>query len=1132
MNAKRYGLILALPAAACVVWLSAAAAAPGAGGANAKGPGRIPPNQGAVLIDKEGLRPNSSRQFAVYEGKRCVATGAVGQPKAVAPGTYDVRVGFPSGWVSRSLKVAGGQVTRVQTGLFRFGEVTPPSLRSTVPQRLYHGWQYLTTGYQGMTARLYPGTYTVRYHLPGDAAPARSLRNWHIIGPFRSNFAKDRRLESVYPPQEHPEVDVRKGITDRGKAHAWKRLAGAGLELDLRNGRKEQGVVYLAAEIDSPRQREVELTFVFRGGMKAWLNGKPLTSTTPAKRIATVRTETFPTLRKGRNVLLVKTYVMNYTWWPFTAQMVDWRKYSVTVSPGAPPAGGPPPPGGAKPPAPVAGIRGIVFCQAYDQPNGVSGIHPEQFRIVRRPRKGRICTLIPPTPGGKLTDLTSRHFVMAMHPDLSYDATRIVFSARKTNSDKDHWNIYEMNVDGSGLRRITRDMGDCIDPNYLPSGRIIFTSNKPGFRDEYDRDLALLLHTCEPDGSDVDQITFNLSSDLAPIVLKDGRVLFTSWQHHGDHQGTPGNFALCTVMPDGTGFNLFAGNAGVLSKTKSYAQQLTDGRVVFIESAGHRHYNTGILSAVHPRKPLTTRQVLSPGVVMNGVNMGGRYTSPYPLPDGGVLVSYTPGRSTLAFRTDPGEEPHLGIYAFDFQSGRPGRIIFDDPGAQDYDPIAIYPRPAPPVIPRIVTRGKKTGRMFCVNPRLSDRPADNKRVVVGELPPAAPEQVRGVRVVEGFGVLDKDPRKHRRFVVDILQASFGSSSNGGNNFEQKRIVGYAPVEKDGSFNIEVPADTVLSLQTVDAMGLAIETQLTWTWVRPGETRFCIGCHEDREMALPNLDCMAMSRPPRFVAAPEEKRRTVDFRRDIMPVIEKRCSRPPCHGVQTKAGGLDLRKGFELVFHRNSRSGRKVNGAFFNHAYESFLQANSARIGKLVRPNSARHSPLIWRIYGRKLGRDDYRYPYKGKLTRMPPDRPLTDAEKTLFVEWVDLGAQWDNIPGEDDLPGYDSVQSDRLAKEAEKRLTGVIAGGREAFQVRCFECHDARKMAPMRNMPPDKVPAMVRRMVAKRPAWFHDSEIPPIVKHIQDYCLKPAPGGKPPAKKPPAKKPPAKKPPAKKPAPR
>ena len=52
-------------------------------------------------------------------------------------------------------------------------------------------------------------------------------------------------------------------------------------------------------------------------------------------------------------------------------------------------------------------------------------------------------------------------------------------------------------------------------------------------------------------------------------------MLFTSWQHHGNHQGEAGNLALCTMAPDGTGFGLFCRNSSPMSLTKSYAQQLT-----------------------------------------------------------------------------------------------------------------------------------------------------------------------------------------------------------------------------------------------------------------------------------------------------------------------------------------------------------------------------------------------------------------------------------------------------------------------------------------------------------------------------------------------------------------------------
>ena len=1093
---------LALLAATCAL------AAP------AKGPRRGQPakprgNQATLTIDAGGLRPDSSRLFAVYQGDRCVKIGRIGPPTVLPPGKYDVKVGFTSGWMSEAVELLPKSKLRVATGLFRFRDLTPKGSPTAVPQKLYRDDLYLTTGYRGMTARLFPGTYTVRYHLPSDNRPARSLRQWWMVGPFPGFSKQDQALVTPYPPEKQPPARLRQGFTVRGQKHAWQRVGG-GLTMDLRQGKKLQGIAYLATEIPSESEREVELAFVHRDAIKVWVNGKLLKALVPTRSYLESRTETHPTLRKGTNVVLVKTFVRAYASWPFTAILEDWHSYQVAVEDD----------GGtraaaasqsasatttvAKPLPPVQGIKGIVFCQVPNLPNGVSGLHYEQFRIVRRPTKARICSLIPASPTGKFTDLTSKHFVAAMQPDLSYDGTKIVFTARKTSAQTDHWNVHEMNLDGSGLRQITRGLKDCLDPHYLPCGRIVFSSNCADFRDEYDRDVPPLLHTCNPDGSDVEKISFNLSSDTASIVLHDGRILFTSWQHHGDHQGVAGNFAFCAINPDGTGFNLFTGNAGPLSKTKSYAQQLTDGRVVFIETAGHRHYNAGILTAVHPRKPLTTRQILTPGVHYNGINTGGRYASPYPLPDGGMLVAYSPGRATASLQTDPAEEIHLGIYQFGFQAGRPARLLFDDPNAQDFDPIAIYARPKPPIIPRMVNPKKKTGVMTCVNAYLNDRPRQTKRVVVGELPPAKPGELKWVRVAEGFGIHDKDPRKYRRFIIDLLQMSFGSSKNGGSNFEQKKILGYAPIEPDGSFSVEVPADTVLSLQTCDANYMATNTQLTWTWVRPGETRLCVGCHESREMALPNLDCKALARTPSFVAPPPEKRRAIDFRRDIMPVIETRCSSAKCHGLPAKAGGLDLRKGFELVFHRSGNRGRKLNGAFFNHAYESLLQAPLNRVGTLVMPGAARYSPLIWRLYGKKLAHTDGRNPYKKPCKQMPPGKPLPDPEKRLFVEWIDLGAQWDNIIGDDDLPGYDADESRKMAKAAQELVSKPIPHGEKAFKVRCFECHDARRMAGLRNYSPAKVPAMVKRMSAKRRTWIHDSEIPLIIEHIRDVCLKPA----------------------------
>ena len=1057
-------------------------------------------------VSPKGLRPASSRTYMVYQGPRRVKVARIGQPAPVPPGEYDVRVGFPSGWVSRKQTIAAGRRVVVPTGLLRFRNVTPPQLRSTVPQMLYQGNTYLATGYQGQTARLYPGTYTVRYHMPADVNCARALRSWKLLGPVPVSWKNRKPVETPWPIEKQPGPRLAETYTFRRQKLRWRPYHSRSFEMKLSSRPMGMAAMYLAGEVDAHAADLVEIACYSRTLLKVWLNGKLVLSQPWTRRYAMNRLTAPARLRKGRNVLLVKTYAEKLGRWPLSVQMERWRSYEVAVTDdtGAPAGAagsvGVKAPSKIELPPPLAGIRGLAFVQVPNLPNGRSGLHGEQFRIVRRPTRSRICTLIPAAPNGKVTDLTGKHLAAAINPDISYDGRKVIFSARRTSKRGEFWNVYEMNLDGTGLRQITRDLRDCFDACYLPNGRILFSSNRDNFRDEYDRDPPPLLHTCNLDGSDVEKISFNLSSDTHSIVLDDGRVLFNSWQHHGDHEGVAGNFSLCTILPDGTSFNLFTGNEyrrDRMSRTMGYPQQLTDGRVVFVETAGHRLYNTGSLTAVHPRKPLSTREILTPGIIYTGYNLAGRYASPYPLPDGRMLVAYSPGRCTAALREDPAEDPREGIYLFDFDSGRPGQLVFDDPTCQDYDPIAICKRPVPPIVPRMVVPGRKTGIMFCVNAYLSDRPRQDQRVVVGQLPPAEPGEIVGVRVLEGFGVEDTDRSRHRGTVIEMLQMSFGSSSNSGNNFEQKRIIGYAPAERDGSFNVEVPADTVLALQTLDKSGMAIETQLTWTWVRPGETRMCVGCHEDRETALSNMDCLAMHRPATPVTTPPDKRRTVDFRRDIMPIIAKRCS--PCHDGRKKepAGGLDLRPGFELVFHRNGFTGRKINGAFFNHAYEGLLQAPPSRVGTLVMSGAAKYSPLIWRLYGKKLAFTDTRNPYKKPCKPMPPPRPLTDAEKKLFVEWVDLGAQWDNLPGEDDLPGYDAAESAKLAREADRFVRQPIADAKQAFTTRCLECHDMRKMARMKTMPHSKVPAMVRRMAAKRKGWVHPPELPLLINYIK-----------------------------------
>ncbi|MEO8836035.1 MAG: hypothetical protein ABI364_04795, partial [Caldimonas sp.] len=68
---------------------------------------------------------------------------------------------------------------------------------------------------------------------------------------------------------------------------------------------------------------------------------------------------------------------------------------------------------------------------------------------------------------------------------------------------------------------------------------------------------------------------------------------------------------------------------------------------------------------------------------------------------------------------------------------------------------------------------------------------------------------------------------------------------GETEFEMQQILGYAPIEPDGSFKLTVPADTPIALAVIDSKGRAFQTHTNWIQVRPGERRTCDGCHSPR-----------------------------------------------------------------------------------------------------------------------------------------------------------------------------------------------------------------------------------------------------------------------------------------------
>jgi hypothetical protein len=79
--------------------------------------------------------------------------------------------------------------------------------------------------------------------------------------------------------------------------------------------------------------------------------------------------------------------------------------------------------------------------------------------------------------GGEVKTLLVVPDGVARDLEVSFDGRKVLFAMRRNAADDYH--LYEIGADGSGLRQLTRGEGlSDIDPIYLPDGRILFTSTR------------------------------------------------------------------------------------------------------------------------------------------------------------------------------------------------------------------------------------------------------------------------------------------------------------------------------------------------------------------------------------------------------------------------------------------------------------------------------------------------------------------------------------------------------------------------------------------------------------------------------------------------------------------------------
>ena len=209
------------------------------------------------------------------------------------------------------------------------------------------------------------------------------------------------------------------------------------------------------------------------------------------------------------------------------------------------------------------GVSEIVFAVRlkYDDPHWYANIgyycddeNEVAYAGNGAPDVGRLCKLN--VQSGQVTDLLNDPGGSVRDPQIHYDAEKVLFSYRKSGSH--YYHLYEINIDGTGLRQITSGEFDDYEPAYLPDGGIVFVSTRCNCWVNCWMTQVGVLYRCDTDGKNIQRLSYNTEHDNTPWVMPDGRILYTRWEYVDRSQVAYHH--LWTMNPDGSQQMVFYGN--------------------------------------------------------------------------------------------------------------------------------------------------------------------------------------------------------------------------------------------------------------------------------------------------------------------------------------------------------------------------------------------------------------------------------------------------------------------------------------------------------------------------------------------------------------------------------------------
>jgi hypothetical protein len=408
--------------------------------------------------------------------------------------------------------------------------------------------------------------------------------------------------------------------------------------------------------------------------------------------------------------------------------------------------------------------------------------------------------------------LLSKGLIAAGEPVVAPSGERVFFTGKARATDA--WQIYEVRPWGGRPKQRTTIKGGAMNPAVNASGNLVFSSPVPRAGQEWTAAEPAALYEQAPGGLPR-RLTFGARTAAEPTMLTDGRVLFVS-AHPPSKPGDPPSLGLFTINNDGTELTAFALDRDGTPVVRR-PRELPDGRVAFLGRASEERTSLECAETVWKAKPFAGRQPLLGCRRCYAVEPDGA---------GGLLLCLD--RAGVRDRSMQGGG---AVFHMTPDSKDIGAVLFQEPGWSVIEAAALRPHEKPMGHISVMAPSQQSGTILCLNANFTRGSKQEAE--------AAAKAVK-VRVLMGL-------------------------STG-----EARALGEVELAADGSFMAEVPADKPLGFETLDAKGQVLQRLAPSLWVRAGENRSCIGCHEPPNRSPKNVRPMAVANPPAVLIAKKKE----------------------------------------------------------------------------------------------------------------------------------------------------------------------------------------------------------------------------------------------------------------------